>query len=174
MLYNSLRFEQTVVIEAIVVFVGDDEVIEQWYFEYFAGGGDAVGDADVAVGRFELAGGVVVGDDDAGCVVCDGVFKYQLGIHKGARSAAHGDALEVCDAVGAIEQEDEELFVVEILEVVSDGLEGIAGRANFGFLWCGFDHATSADFESGSDGDGFGFADAGEAAEVFDIESAEV
>jgi len=118
------------------------------------------GEVFVGLAGLQVAGGVVVADDDADGAELEGFFKDDTGVDDGGGDAALADDLDVFlfDAAALVEVEDYENFVGVVFE---EGAEvGGGGPAVFddGFFEGGGGLSAAAEFEGGGDGDGFGEA----------------
>ena len=110
--------------------------------------------------------GVIVGQDDAGGAVGDGVGKDLARVDGGAVEQADGDDADVHDFVGAVDGDAQEMLLLAVGEVADEGQD--IGRGG-DLEPSGFD-AAARKFDGGDDDHRLDVAHAFEVFEVLDLE----
>jgi hypothetical protein len=101
--------------------VADDDVVEDFDAEGFAGGDEVAGDFEVFGGGLRIAGGRVVGEDDGGGFVEDGRVENFAGVIMPLRdSVGSQGATFPADLISAIEPaaEHETAAAVKNIQIV--------------------------------------------------------
>ena len=159
--------------EAEEVTVTDDEVVEEGDGEDLGGGEEVAGEGNVVGAGFGVAGGVVVGDDEADGSLANGFAEDVAGVGDSFGGGAHADDLGADEAVFDIEEEDGEALLDLPHEFL--GEEGGCDRRivhDSFFVGAGVEDALS-EFDRGQNGGGFGGADTGDLGEFLDTDIAQ-
>jgi hypothetical protein len=109
---------------AVVSSGAEYDVVEHWDAENVARLGKPFGDVLVFWGRFEVAGRVIVGDDNCGRKVFDCFEEYFSRMNDRAIDDAHADDSDGLDLVCSVECENEEVFLA-LPVVACEGCVGV-------------------------------------------------
>src|SRR3989338_5122836 len=116
-LNSQIIFLEKTVIAGFVEY----DVVEQFDANRFAGGLEAAGGLDVFAGRDEVRAGMIVGDDDGGGAVGQGVGEEFTGVDldfvgEADRNDAGGD-----DFVCAVQSDADQMFLFAVGVVANEG-----------------------------------------------------
>ena len=103
---------------------GEDDVVKDLDSEEDPGAADAVGDFKVVRGGFEVARGVIVGQDDGGGPFLQGVGEDFAGVDERAVDEPDGHDVEADHLVGAVEHDDDEMLLLAasvVAHLIEDG-----------------------------------------------------
>lgn len=97
-----------------MIWIPDDNVIEDFDLEKLTGSDEIAGDFDVGFGRRGFAARMIVGDDDGGCARHDCQAKHFTGMTEDCIHCPNGHEIVTLDAAAGIEDEYNQTFTFRI------------------------------------------------------------